>query len=87
MLLVQVIGLQSTGEANAEAAREAHGATADDLISAPRIAMQQFIERNFPLCAKELDASGLSTLEFQVSCNLSCPWTLAYARDQTCVGL
>ena len=63
---VQVIGLQSTGEANSEAVREAHGAVADDLISAPRIAMQQFIERNFPLCANELDASQLSTLEFQV---------------------
>ncbi|KAK9862957.1 hypothetical protein WJX84_010635 [Apatococcus fuscideae] len=61
-----VIGLQSTGEANSEAAREAHGSTADDLISAPRIALQQFIERQFPATSKDLEPSELSTLEYQV---------------------
>ena len=64
---MQVIGLQSTGEANAEAAREAYGSSSDVLISAPRIAMQQFIERQFPISAKELEGPELSTLEFQVS--------------------
>ncbi|KAK9864646.1 hypothetical protein WJX84_000197 [Apatococcus fuscideae] len=60
-----VIGLQSTGEANSNAVREASGNEADDLISAPRVAMQQFIERQFPY-ASDLDASELSTLEYQV---------------------
>ncbi len=64
-LWVQVIGLQSTGEANSNAVREASGNEADDLISAPRVAMQQFIERQFPY-ASDLDASELSTLEYQV---------------------
>jgi uncharacterized membrane protein len=51
-----VIGLQSTGEANTKSALDEAGAELDDFVSAPKVIMQHFLERQFPVRAALTDA-------------------------------
>jgi hypothetical protein len=44
-----VIGMQSTGEANSDAARLQKGDTMDDLVSAPQMILLNFINNHFPV--------------------------------------
>ena len=61
-----VIGLQSTGEANTNATREESGDVLDDFVSAPKVIMQQFLEKQFPRDAGGCSGGELRKLLFQV---------------------
>ncbi|BDA48430.1 probable protein strawberry notch homolog 1 [Coccomyxa sp. Obi] len=61
-----VIGLQSTGEANTNATREESGDVLDDFVSAPKVIMQQFLEKQFPREARECSGAELRKLLYQV---------------------
>lgn len=61
-----VIGLQSTGEANTNATREESGDVLDDFVSAPKVIMQQFLEKQFPRETRECSGAELRKLMFQV---------------------
>ena len=62
-----VIGLQSTGEANTSATREECGDVLDDFVSAPKVIMQQFLEKNFPTWTEGCSKEQLQLLLYQVS--------------------
>lgn len=62
-----VIGLQSTGESNTSAARDAEGDDMDDFVSAPRMILQQFLNNHFPLMmGHQLERKELDLLLAQV---------------------
>ena len=61
-----VIGLQSTGEANTNATRDECGDVLDDFVSAPKVIMQQFLEKNFPVHAAACSTGELGKLLYQV---------------------
>jgi len=61
-----VIGLQSTGEANTNATREESGDVLDDFVSAPKVIMQQFLEKSFPRFAEDASMADLKKLQYQV---------------------
>lgn len=61
-----VIGLQSTGEANTNATRDESGDVLDDFVSAPKVIMQQFLEKNFPRFAEDASSADLKKLQYQV---------------------
>ena len=61
-----VIGLQSTGEANTKATMDELGAELDDFVSAPKVIMQQFLEKQFPVRNKGLSDHELQKLRTQV---------------------
>ncbi len=61
-----VIGLQSTGEANTNATREESGDVLEDFVSAPKVIMQQFLEKQFPREARDRSGAELRKLLFQV---------------------
>ncbi|EFN55772.1 hypothetical protein CHLNCDRAFT_51983 [Chlorella variabilis] len=61
-----VIGLQSTGEANTDLLKETSGNNFDDLVSAPRMILEQYIRGHFPLDTAGADRAELDSLEYQV---------------------
>ncbi len=61
-----VIGLQSTGEANTNATREESGDVLDDFVSAPKVIMQQFLEKTFPVYSESSSGADLRKLQYQV---------------------
>ncbi|KAF6265098.1 hypothetical protein COO60DRAFT_1114902 [Scenedesmus sp. NREL 46B-D3] len=58
-----VIGLQSTGESNMNAARADGGDEMDDLLSAPRMVLSQFVDKWFPDAEAETLAFPTSRLQ------------------------
>ncbi|KAL4451948.1 hypothetical protein ABPG75_007610 [Micractinium tetrahymenae] len=61
-----VIGLQSTGEANTEFLKETSNSEFDDLVSAPRMVLEQYVRTQFPLDTGGADRGELDSLEYQV---------------------
>ena len=63
-----VIGLQSTGEANMTSAREDAGnpEELDDFVSAPRVVLQQLLEKHFPLGRGGVSVGDLNILQAKV---------------------
>lgn len=74
-----VIGLQSTGEANTELAR-ANGEL-NDLISAPRMILEQYIKGHFPVTRGKLQAAQLAELQYRVHRAVSEWKSLESAKD------
>ncbi|DBA83686.1 TPA: hypothetical protein ACH3X1_016793 [Trebouxia sp. C0004] len=62
-----VIGLQSTGEANTNQAREEEGDVLDDFVSAPKRILQLFLSKHFPTDDCDLAPFELDLLQHQVS--------------------
>ena len=61
-----VIGLQSTGEANTNQARDEEGDVLDDFISAPKKILHLFITRHFPTGTCDMQQHELDLLQHQV---------------------
>ena len=61
-----MIGLQSTGEANTNQARDEEGDSMDDFVSAPKAILQLFLTRHFPTDDCELMSHELDLLQHQV---------------------
>ncbi|PSC70731.1 strawberry notch [Micractinium conductrix] len=61
-----VIGLQSTGEANTELLKETNGGEFEDLVSAPRMVLEQYVRSQFPLTREGASQQEMDNLEFQV---------------------
>ena len=67
-----MIGLQSTGEANTNQARDEEGDSMDDFASAPKAILQLFLTRHFPTDDCELMPHELDLLQHQVNiCSIS----------------